>query len=83
MHGDVGGYEIVPAGRRRVHRPWIPEPGMWAQWNWSTGPVVDGRATNLFCAWLALVAFRVVIPTWDRTLPTLIGCVDRAMRVFR
>jgi hypothetical protein len=19
------------AGRRRVHRPWVPEPGMWAQ----------------------------------------------------
>ena len=21
------------AGRRRVHRPWIPEPGMWAQYD--------------------------------------------------
>jgi hypothetical protein len=21
------------AGRRRVYRPWIPEPGMWAQWD--------------------------------------------------
>jgi hypothetical protein len=24
----------------------------------------------------------VIIPTWDRTLPTLIGCLDRAMRAF-
>lgn len=69
-------------GRRRVYRPWIPEPGMWAQWDWGQGPVIDGRATNLFCAWLAWSRFRVVIPTWDRTLPTVIGCLDRAMRAF-
>lgn len=37
------------AGRRRVYRPWIPEPGMWAQWDWGQGPVIDGRPTNLFC----------------------------------
>jgi transposase len=70
------------AGRRRVYRPWIPEPGMWAQWDWGQGPRIDGRVTNLFCAWLAWCRFRVVIPTWDRTLPTLIGCLDRAMRAF-
>jgi transposase len=70
------------AGRRRVYRPWIPEPGMWAQWDWGQGPRIDGRLTNLFCAWLAWCRFRVVIPTWDRTLPTLIGCLDRAMRTF-
>jgi transposase len=69
-------------GRRRVYRPWIPEPGMWAQWDWGTGPQVAGRATVLFCAWLAWCRFRVVIPCWDRTMPTLIGCVDRAMRAF-
>jgi transposase len=69
-------------GRRRVYRPWIPEPGMWAQWDWGTGPSIDGRLTWLFCAWLAWSRFRVVIPTWDRTMPTLIGCLDRAMRAF-
>ena len=69
-------------GRRRVYRPWIPEPGMWAQWDWGQGPAVGGRATNLFCVWLAWSRFRVVIPTWDRTMPTLIGCLDRAMRAF-
>jgi transposase len=70
------------AGRRRVYRPWIPEPGMWAQWDWGTGPTIAGRSTNLFCAWLAWSRFRVVIPAWDRTLPTVIGCLDRAMRAF-
>lgn len=69
-------------GKRRVYRPWITEPGMWAQWDWGTGPTVAGRATVLFCAWLAWCRFRVVIPCWDRTMPTLIGCLDRSMRAF-
>ena len=69
-------------GRRRVYRPWIPEPAMWAQWDWGTGPTIDGRATVLFCAWLAWSRFRVVLPCWDRTMPTVIGCLDRAMRAF-
>ena len=56
-----------------------PSP-MWAQWDWGAGPVIAGRRTNLFCAWLAWSRFRVVIATWDRTLPTVIACVDRAMR---
>lgn len=70
------------AGNRRVYRPWIPEPGMWAQWDWGEGPRIGGRRTNLFCAWLAWSRHRVVIPTWDRTLPTVIACLDRAMRVW-
>lgn len=74
--------ESYRRGSRRVYRPWIPEPGMWAQWDWGQGPRIDGRVTNLFCAWLGWSRTRVVIPTWDRTLPTLVGCLDRAMRVF-
>lgn len=70
------------AGRRRVYRPWIVEPGMWAQWDWGHGPVVGGRQTYLWCAWLAWCRFRVVIPTWDKTLPTVIACLDAAMRRF-
>jgi transposase len=69
-------------GRHRVYRPWIPEPGMWAQWDWGEGPHIGGRRTNLFCAWLAWSRYRVVIPTWDRTLATVIGCLDRAMRIW-
>ena len=34
----------------------------------------------LFCLWLAWSRFRVVIPTWDRTLPTLLACIDTALR---
>lgn len=70
------------AGRRRVYRPWIPEPGMWFQWDYGQGPKVRGRDTLLFCAWLAWSRFRVVIPIRDKTLPTVIGCIDSAMRAF-
>lgn len=70
------------AGRRRVYRPWVTEPGMWAQWDWGQGPFVEGRVTNLFVAWLAWSRLRVAIATWDRTLPTVIGCLDRSMRIF-
>lgn len=70
------------AGKRRVYRPWITEPGMWAQWDWGHGPQVGDRQSYLWCAWLAWCRLRVVIPTWDKTLPTVIGCLDRAMRTF-
>jgi hypothetical protein len=34
----------------------------------------------LFCAWLAWSRFRVVIPVWDRTLPTVLSCLDETFR---
>ncbi len=70
------------ADRRRVFRPWVVEPGMWAQWDWGHGPKIGGRQTYLFCAWLAWCRFRVVLPVWDKTLPTVISCLDRSMRAF-
>lgn len=68
------------AGRRRTYRPWVPEPGLWLQFDWGAGPKVAGRGTSLFCAWLAWSRFRVVIPTWDQTLGTLVSCVDAVLR---
>ena len=43
------------AGRLWVYRPWIVEPGMWAQWDWGQGPQLrchlparrSRRVTNL------------------------------------
>ncbi|MEX0946019.1 MAG: IS21 family transposase, partial [Acidimicrobiia bacterium] len=70
------------AGHRRVYRPWIPEPGMWFQWDWGAGPKVGGQSTWLFCAWLAWCRFRVVVPTRDRTISTLIACFDQVLRRF-
>ncbi|WP_433358912.1 IS21 family transposase [Streptosporangium sp. CA-115845] len=68
------------AGRRRVYRPWVPEPGMWLQWDWGEGPRIGQRRTQLFCAWLAWSRFRVVIPAWDQTLATLTSCLDATLR---
>jgi transposase len=70
------------AGHRRVFRPWIPEPGMWLQFDWGKGPKIGRRETLLWCAWLAWSRFRVVIPTWDRTMPTVIACLDQTLRRF-
>jgi hypothetical protein len=69
-------------GHRRIFRPWVPEPGLWFQWDWGTGPLIWGRVTQLWCAWLAWSRFRVIIPTWDKTLPTVIACVDETLRAF-
>ena len=73
------------AGHRRTYRPWITEPGLWLQFDWGDGPVVPGvsgwpHKTVLFCAWLAWSRFRVVLPCWDRTLPTLMACLDATLR---
>ena len=38
-------------GRRRVYRPWIPEPGMWAQWDWGAGPVICPEFVGLAGFW--------------------------------
>lgn len=70
------------AGRRRTYRPWITEPGMWLQFDWGHGPMIEGRPTLLFCAWLAWSRFRVVIPTWDRTMGSLLACLDATLRII-
>ena len=68
------------AGRRRVHRPWVPEPGMWAQYDFGDGPRIGSAETVLFCFWLAWSRFRVVIPLLDKTWPSVAGAVDVALR---
>ena len=67
-------------GRRT--RPWIPEPGLWMQWDYADGPMVQGRATVLFCAWLAWSRFRVVVALREKTLPSVVMALDRSLRVF-
>src|SRR5438105_4475207 len=31
------------AGHRRRFRPWLPEPGLWFQWDYADGPLVEER----------------------------------------
>ncbi len=68
------------AGRVRVHRPWVTEPGMWLQYDYGDGPVVDGVKTVLFVAWLAWSRFRVVLPIRDKTMPSVFAALDVAFR---
>jgi hypothetical protein len=68
------------AGRRRVHRPWVAEPGMWAQYDFGDGPRVGAAATVLFCFWLAWSRFRVVIPLLDKSQPSVFAAIDVALR---
>ena len=68
------------AGRRRVHRPWVPEPGMWAQYDFGDGPRIGMAQTVLFCWWLAWSRFRVVLPLLDRSWPSVAGAIDTALR---
>jgi transposase len=71
---------------RREHgrktRPWVPEPGLWMQWDYADGPEVGGRRASLFCAWLAWSRFRVVLPLWDRTMASVVVALDRTLRRF-
>jgi len=68
------------SGRRRVFRPWLPEPGMWAQYDFGDGPRIAGAATVLFCLWLAWCRFRVVVPLLDKSQPSVQLAVDVAFR---
>jgi transposase len=70
------------AGHRRIHRPWVPEPGLWFQWDFGDGPVVGGVRAVLFCAWLSWSRFRVVLPLRDKTLPSVIAAIDATLRRF-
>ncbi len=69
-------------GRVRVHRPWVTEPGMWVQYDFGDGPVIDGRKTVLFCAWLAWSRFRVVLALRDRTAASVFAALDVTLRRF-
>ena len=64
-----------------MHRPWVTEPGLWLQYDFGDGPVIDGRKTVLFCAWLAWSRFRIVIALRDRTIPTVFAALDAAFRL--
>ncbi len=65
----------------RIYKPWITEPGMWLQYDFGTGPVINGVQVVLFCAWLAWSRFRVIIPLGDRTLPSVIAALDTTFRL--
>ncbi len=71
---------VYQLGHTRVHRPWITEPGLWLQYDFGDGPLIDGIKAVLLCAWLAWCRYRVVIPLRDRTAPSVYAGLDRVFR---
>ncbi len=67
-------------GRVRVHRPWVTEPGMWLQYDFGDGPLIEGVRTTLFVAWLAWCRFRVVLTIRDKTTPSVMAALDVTLR---
>jgi hypothetical protein len=65
-------------GRRT--RPWIPQPGLWLQWDYGDGPDVQGVRAVLFCPWLAWSRYRVVVPLRDKTMASVVIGLDRTLR---
>ena len=55
---------------------------MWLQYHFGDGPVIEGRRTVLFAAWLAWCRFRIVIPLRDRTAPTVFAALYRTFRIL-
>lgn len=68
------------ASVQRVHRPWVPAPGQWLQYDFADGPKIQGQATVLFVAWLAWSKFRFVYPLFDRQMPSVISALDACFR---
>jgi hypothetical protein len=58
----------------------VPEPGMWAQYDFGDGPRIGAAATVLFCFWLAWSRFRVVLPLADKSQPSVFAAIDVALR---
>jgi transposase len=65
----------------RIYKPWVTEPGLWLQFDYGKGPLIDGTEAVLFCAWLAWSRFRVILALPDRTMPSVISALDRTLRM--
>ncbi len=44
------------AGRRRVYRPWVTEPGLWLQYDFGDGPTISGPEDDVVLRMVGVVA---------------------------
>jgi hypothetical protein len=61
----------------RIYLLWIPEPGLWLQYDFGEDPRIDGQSSVMFCACLALSRFRIIFALTDRTMPSVIVALDQ------
>ncbi len=69
-------------GRVRVYRPWVAEPGMWLQYDFGGGPVINGVRTTLSSDG-GLVEFWMVLAisgVSDKTMPSVMAALDVTLR---
>lgn len=74
--------EYCLSSSRRAHQPWVTAPGKWLQYDFGDGPVVDGKKTVLFVAWVAYSRFRVVFALRNRKMTTVLAALDRCFRAI-
>lgn len=65
---------------RRIYKPVIATPGSWVQYDYGDGPVIGGKKTVLFVAWLPWSKYRFVMPLWDKTMPSVTGAIETMFR---
>jgi hypothetical protein len=65
----------------RVYWPWIPEPGKWAQYDFSDGPKIGGIKTTLFHYYLPYSKYRIVLYIPDQSLPNVIAALDTCFTI--
>ena len=64
----------------RIYWPWIAEIGKWAQYDFSDGPVIDGKKTTLFHFYLPFSKVRIVKWIADQSLPNVFIALDYCFR---
>ena len=69
------------SGRRRVHRPWIPEPGCGSSTTSVTVPAWMVLVRSCFARGWRGAGFRVVLALLDKTLPSVMAAIDQALRI--
>ena len=65
---------------QRIYWPWIPEMGKWAQYDFSDGPVIEGKKSTLFHFYLPFSKVRIVRWIPDQSLPNVFMALDYCFR---
>ncbi len=64
-----------------MYWPWIPEPGKWAQYDFSDGPEINGKKTTLFHYYLPYSKYRIVLHIPDQSLPCVIAALHTCFQL--
>ena len=70
------------AGNRRVYRPWVPEPGLWFQYDFGDGPTIAGRQDDTVLCLAGLVPVPGCPAHLGQDPAQVIACIDVTLRRF-